>query len=115
MNKQRTALQQAIEQIEERIKYLREQELIALTEIDAIVSPSFVRDMKWKLIHELAARRSELEMYSLKPLQSLLPVEREVIEDAYKDGFDAGTLLSDARAADYDSAQHYFNSKYESI
>ena len=51
--------------------------------------------------------------YIIAELQSLLPYERECIEGAYNAGFDAGTLLSDARAADYDSAQDYFTQTFK--
>lgn len=46
-------------------------------------------------------------------LQSLLPYERDCIEGAYDAGFNAGALLSDARAADYDSAQDYFTNTFK--
>lgn len=106
-----TPLTKAIAEIEARIKYLREQELIALTEIDIIVSPSLVRDMKWKLINELAARRVELEMYSLKPLQSLLPYERECIEQAVKDNIPSLNILTEQNLSDI--AKDYFTSTYK--
>jgi hypothetical protein len=111
MQKQ-TPLQKAIAEIEARIKYLREQELIALNEIDELVAGSFMRNMKWKLINELAARRGELEMCSLKPLQALLPLERQGIEAAYFTGIwgDATSpLLTDD---DRKKAQDYFNKTY---
>ena len=81
----KTPLQTAIEQAEARIKYLFEQEILAINELDAIANP-LLRQVHWSMIKELATRRGELEMYSLKPLQSLLPYERECIEQAYGDG-----------------------------
>ena len=112
-SQKQTPLQKAIKEIEDRIKYLKAQEFIALNEIDALVAPSLARDMKWKLINELATRRGELERYSLKPLQSLLPYEQECFIGAFNSGVDTGTLLSDTRAADYDSALDYFNQTYK--
>jgi len=108
-----TPLQKAIKEIEDRIKYLKEQEFIALNEIDALAAPSLARDMKWKLINELATRRGELETYSLKPLQSLLPYEQECFVGAFNSGFDTGAILSDTRVADYESALDYFNQTYK--
>lgn len=91
----KTVLQQAIEQIEERKKYLFEAELKELEEIDKVDNP-LLRPIKWQLINDLAARRSELEMYVLKPLIALLPAEREIIEQAYRDG--QKETLYDSRA-----------------
>lgn len=108
-----TPIQTAIEQAEARIKYLFEQEILAINELDAIANP-LLRQVHWSMIKELATRRGELEMYSLKPLQSLLPYERECFVDSYKDGYIkhvSGSRCNLTNALT-DLAQDYFTSSY---
>ena len=108
----KTAVQKANEGIRERIKYLKEQESIALSGIDALASPSYSRDMQWQIINEFAARRGELEMYSLKPLQSLLPYERECLVGAYKEGAE-DVEIKNNKLQYFLTAEDYFTSTYK--
>lgn len=67
------AVQQAIDNGNERIEYLRKTELEAIAELDLLMAGSPERQLKWQFIRELAARRAELEMF-IKSIESLLPI-----------------------------------------